>query len=129
MRPNPSVLAICSEFSDFSSIAANLAGNGIRAGHARDIDEAVASRKLISYDAILCETDRLSWRAALDSLIEAAPAAAVILMARHADEHLWVDMLQAGAFDVVEKPYRPEDLRWVVTAAVGRNVNLQRMTA
>ena len=43
---------------------------------------------------------------------------AVVLLIRLADERLWVETLDAGAFDLLEKPCRPEALCWVVSTAL-----------
>ena len=45
---------------------------------------------------------------------------AVVLMTRWADERLWLETPDAGACDLLAKPYRPEDLRWVVSTALKR---------
>lgn len=117
------LLAILAEPSDFAGLSAELADLGVRTCYAGEVsgllschEEADGSNPSV----ILCDADRLDWIEALRELREAMPGTAVVFLTRLADERLWLRMLDAGAFDLLEKPYRSQDLRWVVTTALKR---------
>jgi len=113
-----SVLVVAPEFSDFAALAADLTLSGISPQRARTLEECLQRQRQAPAEAVICDADSLDWRVALDALLQAGKAP-VIFLTRRADERLWVQMLQAGAFDVMTKPYRIEELRWVVTSALG----------
>jgi DNA-binding NtrC family response regulator len=45
------------------------------------------------------------------------PAAKVVVCSRLADEDLWLRALEAGAFDVLAEPYRPQEVQRVIVRA------------
>ena len=77
--------------------------------------------------AVICDADQVDWREALAVL--RPHCAHVIFLTRNADERLWLDILQAGAFDLLAKPCRGEDLRWVVQSALHFGSSLKMKTA
>lgn len=81
--------------------------------------------------AIICDGDQADWRGILSEVQirngDSTPP--IIFLTRNADERLWVQMLEAGAFDLLEKPYRPEDLRWVVNSALSHSARKAKTAA
>lgn len=49
-----------------------------------------------------------------------APAALLIVASRTADEYLWSEVLNAGGFDVLSKPFRRQETTRVLAHAVSR---------
>jgi hypothetical protein len=44
----------------------------------------------------------------------------VVFMSRAADERLWAEMLNLGAFDLLMKPLLAAEVGWVIDSAVHR---------
>jgi len=120
MSATPNVLAVVPEPSEFALIAAGLATSGVRTCHAADLLEAILHQYGCPADVILCDADRIDWGQAIELFRQFRHPSRVIFLTRLADERLWLEMLDAGADDLLEKPCRPEDLRWVVDAASHR---------
>ena len=120
----PPVLAVGLNPPDFAALVAELSGatDVSRAATLAAAEDALASRPA---RAVICDADTIDWRQALAVLRPLCEN--VIFLARTADERFWLDILEAGACDLVAKPYRADDLRWVVQAAVqsGKAVKAQ----
>lgn len=71
---------------------------------------------VILYD---CDTE-FPWQRALRLLLSRRVDAVVVMLSRLADARFWLNALDAGAYDVVAKPFEPEEIRWVVRTAVLR---------
>ncbi len=70
--------------------------------------------------AVVCDADHVDWREALARL--AHTNVPVVFLTSQADERLWVEMLEAGAFDLLPKPCRAADLKRVLELAVRNEV-------
>lgn len=60
----------------------------------------------------------LSWNSQLQDLLAVRPAARVILVSRLADDCLWMDALEAGAHDLLMKPFERMEVSSVVRSAM-----------
>ena len=118
MRAAPDVLVVASESSDFVAVYAHLQPVGITVRRADDLLDAILHQAASPASVILCDADCLDWKEAVNLFQRLKTPGAVVLLTRLADERLWVETLDAGAFDLLEKPYRPENLRWVVSTAL-----------
>ena len=118
MRAAPDVLVVVSESSDFVAVYAHLQSVGITVRRADDLLDAILRQADSPASVILCDADCLDWKEAVNLFQRLKTPGAVVLLTRLADERLWVETLDAGAFDLLEKPYRPENLRWVVSTAL-----------
>ncbi len=85
-----------------------------------DLRGAAAAIEKLRPALVLCDTDiegSGSWRDLLNAGI--SPAGAVlIVISDHADESLWAEVLNLGGFDVLEKPFRAEEVERVVSLAL-----------
>lgn len=56
---------------------------------------------------VVCERELPDgdWRDVLGLALDLPHPAAVIVTARHADEHLWAEVLNLGGYDVLAKPF------------------------
>lgn len=70
--------------------------------------------------AVVCDADHVNWREALVRLSHLNVP--VIFVSSQADERLWVQMLEAGAFDLLQKPCRAADLKRAVALAAENDV-------
>ena len=58
-----------------------------------------------------------NWRQVLDALRPLTPAPLLIVASRHADERLWAEVLNLGGYDVLSKPFDPQELSRVLHLA------------
>jgi len=124
MPTTPCVLAVVPEASDFAFLAAELQSAGIAVSRAVNLLDAVLRQADSPSSAIVCDADCLDWSEVLDVFHRLKAPSAVIFLTRLADEHLWLKMLGAGAFDLLQKPHRSGELRRAVSAALKRRSGL-----
>jgi DNA-binding NarL/FixJ family response regulator len=58
------------------------------------------------------------WSEALIHLVQRWPNTRFVLVSRLADEQMWIDALEAGAYDLLPKPFEPVELQCVVRSAL-----------
>jgi len=129
MSAPPSVLAITSLESEFARLAADLAGVGIGACYAGSLQDAVERKNEYPITVVVCDADTVDWEEALAVFQRQEEPSAIVFLTRLADERLWLRMLDAGAFDLLEKPYRAQDLCWVITSALKRPTGRNTLAA
>jgi CheY-like chemotaxis protein len=68
---------------------------------------------------VLCEGESESgnWREVLELLGHMPKPPMLIVASRMADEHLWAEALNLGAYDVLSKPYQPTEVIRVLSMA------------
>ena len=68
---------------------------------------------------VVCERDLLSgsWRDLAGDLAAMPDPPFLIVSSQVADEQLWAEVLQVGAYDVLVKPFEPGEVRRVLTSA------------
>lgn len=82
---------------------------------------AAAQPMLPSASVVLCDEELSdgNWRDVL-TRIEGLPVAPALVVASHlADEHLWVEVLNRGAYDLLLEPFRAEEVVRTVEGACG----------
>jgi len=83
------------------------------------------------FEVVVCERDLQpgSWKDVLDQVTILSDPPPLIVTSRHADERLWAEALNLGAFDVLAKPFdRMETVR-VIGAAWRAWGGPRRLTA
>lgn len=118
MPTAPCVLAVVRESAEFEALSAGLAG--IEVCHASDVLDATLQHLYFPAAVIICDADYVDWRTALALFNRWRDKPEVIFLSRCADESLWMDMLRAGARDLLAKTCRPEELRRGVCSALTR---------
>jgi DNA-binding NtrC family response regulator len=87
---------------------------------ALDIPELVSLLKIESYDALFC--DRCfgmgTWREALEAAQKCDPGLPVIVVDHAGEEAEWIDVLNAGGFDLLVPPFDERHLRSVLEHAI-----------
>jgi DNA-binding NtrC family response regulator len=58
-----------------------------------------------------------TWKDVLRRAAQGRSRAAVVLCPRLADEHLWTEVLEDGAFDVLVEPYQDSEVARILDAA------------
>jgi DNA-binding NtrC family response regulator len=68
---------------------------------------------------IFCEREQSdgSWQDLLGWALNMKQPAQLIVCARHADERLWAEVLNLGGYDLLTKPFDPEEVQRVTFAA------------
>ena len=114
----PRVLSISPNEQDHGSLAKMLHPIW-RLRTARTLRSGLKTLAKLRIAVVLCECDLLpgSWRDVLDITAKRSPPPHLIVTSRLADEGLWAEVLNLGGFDVLEKPYRSEEVRQVVNGA------------
>jgi DNA-binding NtrC family response regulator len=82
-------------------------------------DAAVAALNAQPTPLVICDRDLSgeAWRDVL-AKIAALPQAVCVLLASHViDDYLWQQVIQHHGYDVVAKPFQPDELRRAVTFA------------
>jgi DNA-binding NtrC family response regulator len=91
----------------------------IRIFHAARLEDAEARIKLTRSRVLLTETafQRGNWKDALQMAARLYPPTALVVAARLADERLWIGVLERGAYDLIQKPFRVDELRRILENA------------
>ena len=113
------VLSVSPFEEDCLSLQAIVGHSTWRLFHAHDLGSAVALLQQHEIAVVLCERDLPSgtWIDLLESLRSLPDPPSLIVASRLADERLWAEALNLGAWDVLAKPFdRREVFRSVKSA-------------
>jgi len=114
----PMVLALVRKASEFAVLRACLQDDGVELSREDDVSGGVSRHSDYPAQLVICDADDVHWEAALEAFQQLGDMPPVVFLTSTVDQRLWLDMLQAGAFDVVAKPYGPLELHWVVRSAL-----------
>lgn len=80
---------------------------------------AIASLNEQPTPLVICDRDLASedWRDVLTKIAALPQAVCVLLASRVVDDYLWRQVIRSHGYDVVSKPFQPEELRRAVTFA------------
>ncbi len=83
------------------------------------VAEAVDTLQAAAIPVIIADSDSPAsrWRDLLDRIQQLPEPPALILASRLADERLWVEALNLGAYDLLTKPFERDELIRSVTGA------------
>ena len=86
---------------------------------AHNLASALAFLRARQTPVVLCETDVLpgTWRDLLEQVTRVPNAPAVIVSSRLADDRLWAEALNLGAWDVLARPFVKSEVVQAVSAA------------
>ena len=92
---------------------------------ADSLPAAVAALHAANYSVVICESNlgAASWKDALDALRNLTSPPLLVVTSVHADEYLWAEALNLGAYDVLAKPFSPAEVIRVVDLACVRWAN------
>ena len=81
--------------------------------------EKYITRKAFRVDVVICETNlpEGDWRDVLRVTQDNPYKPKLVLCSRHADDQLWAEALNVGAYDVLIKPFWPEEVSRVIQLA------------
>lgn len=97
--------------------------------HVRSCGEARRLLYKTAVQVVICERDLPdgSWRDILESTAALKDPPAVIVTSRLADDRLWLEVLEAGGYDVLAKPWNGREARR--TIALARKYHRSRKAA
>ena len=83
------------------------------------LESALAVLREHEVGVVLSENDLPphSWTDILDVMHHLQDAPALIVTSRLADDRLWAEALNLGAYDVLAKPFNPDEVRRIVSLA------------
>lgn len=104
---------------EFDALRRLLAPTTIRIHHAATLEQArftlTATRTAVVLTEIAFPDG--DWKDAKDMLAQLVPRVELVVAALHADEGFWLDVLDGGAYDLVLKPFRAEEVRRILENA------------
>ncbi len=114
-----SILSVSPLEEDHSSLQAIVAHSRWKQFHARDLSSAMTLLEQHDIAVVLCERDLTqgSWIDVLENVRRRPHSPSLIVTSRFADDCLWSEALNLGAWDVLGKPFdRVEVIRSVKSA-------------
>lgn len=84
-----------------------------------DVPSAAARLEGEKVPIVVCERESVAgnWKDMLESVGKSSPSPMLIVTSRTADEYLWAEALNLGAYDVLSKPYHPVEVVRVLSMA------------
>lgn len=103
---------------------------GWRLFEARDRRKAMQFLERNPVQVVIAETDvpMWNWKKLLQYLGKLAPSPQLIVTSQHADDHLWAEALNIGAYDVLPQPFERDEVERVVASA-SRHFAVQHLRA
>ncbi len=95
---------------------------------ARDCEEAWSALHSQTVDVLIVDDEfpaGQGWRELLDEIADMGGHQPVIVASRTADERLWAEALNLGAYDVLAKPFDAHELARIVEMAVRQAAELR----
>ncbi|HWR51863.1 MAG TPA: response regulator [Bryobacteraceae bacterium] len=121
---NRRVLYLTSSRELATEVARSAQRGALEVDHAPGLAHALALLRRHPYAAILTDASLgdATWRDVLAHTRRAGLRCAVIVADRLADEELWAEVLDAGAYDLLAQPFDAGELRRVLDHACGEAV-------
>ncbi|MGC8791861.1 MAG: response regulator [Bryobacteraceae bacterium] len=113
------ILVVSPAPEDHALLAPLLDRCGRKMYTARSYREAVAVLCRDRFSVVLCERDLPDgkWKDLLSQIAPLADPPCLIVISHAADEYLWAEVLNLGGYDVLAKPFDPQEVLRVVTLA------------
>ena len=127
-EPNISALLVGDYSSERMLVQDIFRKCGWRLFEAPDRRHALHSLDRNEVQVVIAESDlpKWNWRKVLTDLRRLAVPPQLVVTSRTADEHLWAEVLNVGAYDVLAQPLDREEVERVVAAA-SRQFERQRL--
>jgi len=113
------LVAITQKPDDSAALRQIAEDNRWRISIVESSDAAIASLNEQPTPLVICDRDLSAedWRDVLAKIAALPQAVCVLLASRVVDDYLWRQVIRHHGYDVVSKPFQPEDLRRAVTFA------------
>jgi DNA-binding response OmpR family regulator len=113
------VLVVTADPGEYAALASILNRPNWAVSFCRRCSDAFDQFRNLTPAIVLCERALPdgNWRSLLSEtqIIDRAPL--LLVASRHADERLWAEVLSAGGYDVLQKPFDPAEVSRVLSAA------------
>ena len=118
MMAYPRVLLLTTDEPEAAQLSA-LLSEYVTLARAHDLRELGTLLETGQYDALFCDWSSYSvaWDEVLQEVRERYPDLPVIVLSRTAAEREWLEVMEAGAFDLLAPPYREHNLLAVLEQA------------
>ena len=112
-------LAVSPLEADFNSLRNILARSNWILNRASNCREAIAVLQRRSIAVVLCERDLPdgNWKTMLEATGALPVPPRLIVASRSADDHLWMEVLRAGGYDLLPVPFEASEVFRVVSLA------------
>ena len=121
--PDLMALLCCTSADDWADFGAALEESRVEVLRTADPEHTRELACLDCFALIIVDLDGNSqWPSLLRALQQQAPGAVLVVYSRLPDERLWIEALEAGAFDYICKPFYRRDLQWVLENALQARV-------
>ena len=120
--PNLSLLSFSPLRQDHQDLLQTLADSPWLVFESSSFQSALATLRQNRIAVIVCasESGEESWRELLEQIEEIPDPPYLIVASRQADESLWAEVLNAGAYDLLAKPFYTRELRRTLFQAWSR---------
>jgi CheY-like chemotaxis protein len=117
--PQIRALSISKHAEDHATLRRLLSGLHWVVKTAANCRQAVRQMSQEQISVIFCESllEDGTWKSVLGHIRRDAHPPLLVVTSRVADEHLWAEVLNLGGYDVLAKPFSPEEVRHVCTTA------------
>jgi DNA-binding NtrC family response regulator len=114
-----SILSVSSTGADHEALERILRRDRWTVHPVRTVSAAMSVLAKNRLPIVICESDvaGVSWKAVLEQLRLLGDSPSVLVSSRLADEHLWVEALNLGAYDVLSKPFDRAELTRILDSA------------
>jgi len=114
-----SLLSVTSVAADRAALRDILQGSAWQMTAAANCREAVEELRRDHVSVIVCESalDDGTWKDILCHISQSLNPPLLIVTSRLADAYLWSEVLNLGGYDVLATPFRPQEVRYVLTTA------------
>lgn len=104
---------------DWEDLLSVLDGLKIEVSSAPNAGDAVDLIRGNSFSLILMDLDSdAEWKTSLQALRDLAPSVGVLAYSRTPEERLWLDVLDAGGFDLLCRASRKPEIQWIIENAL-----------
>lgn len=114
------MLSVSGDRCDHDSLSEFLDNEVWQLDTATNCREAIKRLQTYRARVVLCEHTLAdgTWKELYDWLKGAGKEVPMIVTSRLADEHMWAEVLNLGGFDVLQKPFRENEVIHTVTSAL-----------
>jgi DNA-binding NtrC family response regulator len=121
----PKLLSVSADAEDHSVLQRMLSGQGLLVAAVSSCREALDFLSREKACVIFCESSTKdgTWRDLLFPISTAAEAPPLVVTSRLADDYLWSEVLNLGGWDVLAKPFRQQEVLYVVDSAWTHKAN------
>ena len=119
MFPPPAALVCSPSADDRECLSTVLTQLGVETICAASFEEGLALADADRLLLVLLDIEaHTKWEVALKEFQYSVPGVPVVICARLPDTMVWLDALEAGAFDFVCRPFSGPELRWILESAL-----------